>query len=340
MVKVARWQAAATPKAEGIQLEPAADSEWRDRRIRGSHVARLKPSSDYYTRGGLSILDSTRLPLAAWIVIEFLDRGYGLISLSPGVPETEAVGRGTGQHGPHPARGVSSTTSLLHPNVFASKGWITCAPLCSPMRRRRSNTHPWLNRRSNSPKHSERVTSAAGDAANPDRVTRRTGWSESQFLVHPRIGFNGIETYVRWGWVERKPGIYDWSYYDAILDEIEKHGLQWFPMLLAVSVTLYPVALRIHEQHWIQMPRARHHSRHADHLSTPSKPSMPAASSRNSASIMEAENLSSASGWARVETTARHSIQPRDRATNSARPTPTSVIGRGMPTRKRTSASI
>ena len=57
------------------------------------------------------------------------------------------------------------------------------------------------------------------------------------------IGFNGVETYVRWGWVERKPGVYDWSYYDAILNEIEQHGLQWFPMLLAGSGYALPAWL-------------------------------------------------------------------------------------------------
>ncbi|MFN0169256.1 MAG: hypothetical protein ACKV22_22765, partial [Bryobacteraceae bacterium] len=52
-----------------------------------------------------------------------------------------------------------------------------------------------------------------------------------------------IESYVRWGWVERKRGVYDWSYYDAQVAEIEKHGLQWFPMLLAGSGYALPAWL-------------------------------------------------------------------------------------------------
>lgn len=48
---------------------------------------------------------------------------------------------------------------------------------------------------------------------------------------------------MRWGYVERTRGVYDWSFYDAILNEIEKHGLLWFPMLLAGSGYALPAWL-------------------------------------------------------------------------------------------------
>jgi hypothetical protein len=43
--------------------------------------------------------------------------------------------------------------------------------------------------------------------------------------------------------VEHERDQYDWSYYDTILDEIERHGLQWFPMLLAGSGYALPAWL-------------------------------------------------------------------------------------------------
>lgn len=91
--------------------------------------------------------------------------------------------------------------------------------------------------------HSERVTSAAGDMASPDLVTNVLAGLRNTLPLVRAIGFNGVETYVRWGWVERQPSVYDWSYYDAILNEIEGHGLQWFPMLLAGSGYALPAWL-------------------------------------------------------------------------------------------------
>ena len=91
--------------------------------------------------------------------------------------------------------------------------------------------------------HSERVSSVAGDAANPDLIADALVGIRNQLPLVRALGFNGVETYVRWGYVERTRGVYNWSYYDAILDEIEKHGLQWFPMLLAGSGYALPAWL-------------------------------------------------------------------------------------------------
>ena len=86
--EVARWEAAASAKADGIQLERAVDSEWHIERTGAWEVARLKPSSDYYTRAGYHLTLAPPSTGKLWLILEFLDRGYGLITLSPGVPET------------------------------------------------------------------------------------------------------------------------------------------------------------------------------------------------------------------------------------------------------------
>jgi len=40
---------------------------------------------------------------------------------------------------------------------------------------------------------------------------------------------------VKWGLVERSPGVFDWSFYDSVVAELEKHDLKWFPMLVVGS---------------------------------------------------------------------------------------------------------
>ncbi|MBI4558091.1 MAG: beta-galactosidase [Candidatus Hydrogenedentes bacterium] len=54
------------------------------------------------------------------------------------------------------------------------------------------------------------------------------------------LGFNGVEAYVRWDFVEPAPGKFDWSYYDAIVEEIRRYGLKWFPLLIVGSAYSLP----------------------------------------------------------------------------------------------------
>src|SRR5437762_683741 len=90
--EVARWEAAETSKANGLQLERAADSDWHIEKSDNWYVARLKPSNDYYTRGAFHLSAGSNAGGKLWLVIEFLDRGYGLITVSPGVAQTKQWG--------------------------------------------------------------------------------------------------------------------------------------------------------------------------------------------------------------------------------------------------------
>jgi len=47
------------------------------------------------------------------------------------------------------------------------------------------------------------------------------------------LGFNGVESYVKWSLVEKTPGVFDWSFYDSVVAELEKFDVKWFPMLVA-----------------------------------------------------------------------------------------------------------
>jgi Glycosyl hydrolase family 14 len=229
-----RWQAGTPAISEGIQLERAADSDWHIEKVDGEDVARLKPSSDYYTRAAYHISLATRPSGKLWLVIEFLDRGYGLISLSPGVPETKqwgvarvntgqirrAVFRYDGSPPPKSLR-VEGLDYLRAVVLTDSEPTLEQAPLVEPAVK--------------FSRYSERVTSAGGGGSSPDQLADALAVLRNNLPLVRAIGFNGVESYVRWGWVERKQGVYDWSYYDAILNEIEKHGLKWFPLLLAGS---------------------------------------------------------------------------------------------------------
>jgi len=239
--EIARWEAA-SPKAAGIQLERAAVSDWHIEKTGAGKVARLKPSSDYYTRAAYHFSLPESSTGKRWLIVEFLDRGYGLITLSPGVPETRQWGVARVNTG-RVRRAVFRYDQSPSPRSLRIVGldYLRAVILTdeSPPLEKAPLVEPAVK----FSVYSERVTSAAGDPANPDHIADVLASLRNHLPLVRAIGFNGVESYVRWGWVERTPGVYDWSYYDAILDEIEQHGLQWFPMLLAGSGYALPAWL-------------------------------------------------------------------------------------------------
>ncbi len=238
---LARWDASQPPKSQSIRLESAADSVWRIDVSSGQPVARLKPSADYYSRAAY-LISIDKPPVGpSWMIFEFLDRGYGLITISPGLPETKQWGVARVNSGrvrravyrydkAAPAKLRVEGLDYLRAVIFTDQQPpLEQAPLVEPAVKYAA--------------YSERVTSVSGDAATPDLINDALAGVRNQLPLVRALGFNGVETYVRWGYVERQRGVYDWSYYDALLNEVEKHGLQWFPMLLAGSGYALPAWL-------------------------------------------------------------------------------------------------
>lgn len=54
------------------------------------------------------------------------------------------------------------------------------------------------------------------------------------------LGFTAIESYVRWNYVEPQMGTFDWSRYDAIVAELQRHNMKWFPLLIVGSAYTLP----------------------------------------------------------------------------------------------------
>ena len=54
------------------------------------------------------------------------------------------------------------------------------------------------------------------------------------------LGFNGIESYVRWDMVEAEQGKFDWSYYDAVINKGAEYGMKWFPLVIGGSAYALP----------------------------------------------------------------------------------------------------
>ena len=54
------------------------------------------------------------------------------------------------------------------------------------------------------------------------------------------LGFNTIESYVKWNFVEREKGHFDWHYYDAVVKKAQTYGFKWYPAIIVGSAYTLP----------------------------------------------------------------------------------------------------
>lgn len=72
-----------------------------------------------------------------------------------------------------------------------------------------------------------------GDPMNPHGEASKAEWQkfDQDLKAAKDLGIDGVSTDVWWGLVERKPGAFDWSYYDRVSKHIADAGLKWVPIL-------------------------------------------------------------------------------------------------------------
>ena len=54
------------------------------------------------------------------------------------------------------------------------------------------------------------------------------------------LGFTSVECFVRWDLLEPRPGEFDFSHYDRIVEAIVRRGLKWYPNLVITSAFALP----------------------------------------------------------------------------------------------------
>ncbi|MFB3826871.1 MAG: hypothetical protein ACE15B_08880 [Bryobacteraceae bacterium] len=206
----------------------------------GAGVTRLTVTPDpdaagYFRRTGYTV--SASAPVSGWLVVEYLDRGYGLITVSEHVSQREQWGVARLNTG-RVRRAVFRLPALTRPLRLEGVPALRSVSLADaePPRETAPRVAPALAFQ----RPSQRVTTAGADAAKPSDLPEALASLRNLLPLARALGFNGIESYVKWNFVERAPGVFDWSFYDAVVDEIERHGLQWFPLLIVGSAYALP----------------------------------------------------------------------------------------------------
>lgn len=253
--EIAKWEAGKGEQAGGVTLVNAAGSKWTLTQQHTFEVAAIEPTHDYYRRAEFVAKISKPVGFPVWLQLEYLDEGFGLISVGPAgrrgaryIPMTHQWGvarLNTGRlrratfriDGPssHSPAGSDTEGALdFHINgveylhaIFLddSEPVIEPVPKVKPAIQFQDAFQRDINIGADSPLGEE--AEALASIRNLAPLVRA-------------LGFNGIESYVQWNYVEEKRGVYDWSHYDAIVNEIQKYGLKWFPLLIVGSAYSLP----------------------------------------------------------------------------------------------------
>jgi hypothetical protein len=225
------------PHARGLAAIRGTNADFRIETIDSEKFAAVTPVKDYYRRAFFVLRVAQPMTGKAWLAVKYLDRGYGLISAYAG-------GRQQWRHG-----SARLNTGKIRTAVFALENpgreirlqgieYVRSVEL--------SDTQPALEEipkvepafRLRHPL--DLVISAGADANTVDGLPEALASMREMLPLIRALGFIGVESYVKWNFVERSPGVFDWSFYDAVVDELAKYDLRWFPLLIVGSPYALP----------------------------------------------------------------------------------------------------
>ena len=237
--ELAHWEAGSPNKAEGLSLVREKDANWNIEKQAGAWVASIVPVSDYYSRAAF-VVRTDKVPAGpVWLTIEYLDRGFGLISIShdPSTEFEDDLVRETDQWGVARLNTgkLRRAQFRLEPSAFARPLRIYGLDNLSALRLTDSEPArapvPKVLPAVNLQRPVQLVMGELADVRKTNEAEMLASLDNYLPLVRA-LGFNAIESYVKWGAIEKAPGVFDWSYYDATVAEAQKYDLKWFPPIM------------------------------------------------------------------------------------------------------------
>ncbi len=238
-----RWQAGSPQASNEISLTRGPGANWTMEQRGGVAVARIQPLGDYYNRAAFVLKLARPVEEAAWLSVGYVDEGYGLITVNAAQAARRRTALGV-------RRGVARLNSgrlrhaVFHIQKLAGELRIEGLTLLHSVEVTREEPAPEAEPeaqpafRLNHPL--DLVTTAGADAPALEGLQNSLRNMRATLPLVKALGFNAIESYVKWNFVERSPGVFDWSFYDSVVEELERHGLKWFPLLVVGSAYSLP----------------------------------------------------------------------------------------------------
>ena len=241
--------------ADGISLLHEVNRPVEHDTVSGVDVLRPGTNPDYFSRRGIVFqVDDTPSESAddVFLVIRHLDVGIALIDASASYDgETFAVTPVAGYTALDtgtPRRALFSMSSPVRPGtrievygVHALTG-IAFVPGNAPslVEAVLNDIPESIQPRLELQRPLQLVTTAGADAKREMALDKSLAAMRELCPVARALGFSAIESYAKWNFVEPEKGVFDWSYYDAIVDEAQRHELKWFPLLIVGSAYALP----------------------------------------------------------------------------------------------------
>lgn len=263
---------AAQPDARnGLQLLRSSTLPLVTKSFAGIEAVQLPPNRDYYRRTGFSLAVTRPFPAdtaRVFLVLEQMDTNIGVIqiyfdSARPEKPQTAED---------RPA--YTNAASLVgYTCLGTGKARLSVFRLDRPAFRHRQedgadiriegiqtlvratlqDTEPTeaitlakkqiplsLTPRLRLSRPMELVTTVGADASDPSGLDQSLKTMQELAPLAQVLGFNGFESYVKWNFVEPQKDRFDWSFYDALVQEGARYGLRWFPLLIVGSAYSLP----------------------------------------------------------------------------------------------------
>lgn len=228
---------AGEPEVHGLSAIRAPGAEFKIEAIGATKFAAVTPVHDYYQRASFVLRLDRPVAGKTWLSVKYMDRGYGLIAVSPGA-------RGQWRHGT-----ARLNTGRIRTAVFAMENpsgeirlqgapYVRSVELTAaePTLEDIPKVEPAFRLR----RPMDLVVNAGADAATVEGLPQARANMRELLPLFRALGFNGVESYVKWNFVERSPGFFDWSFYDAVVAELERYEMRWFPLLVVGSPYTLP----------------------------------------------------------------------------------------------------
>jgi len=198
--------------------------------------------SDYFKRAALMFRVPDGFAQAPYyLVLEYFDTGLGRIQVTDGIGLAGTTCLGTAKPrralfrlgdavGEIRVEGVSNLRrAVLKTALDPGEAEAIAAEVPAKLAPRVTLSRPM-----------QLVMSVGADARRPEELPDALSDMRDLCPLAATLGFNGVESYVKWDFIERTKGEYDWSFYDGIVAEAQRHGLRWFPLLIVGSAYSLP----------------------------------------------------------------------------------------------------